>query len=351
MRDSIFSSAMRSFFMALFAMFAICIGLIPLIIVVAALFSALGDTTHTAEPTMMYSEEIVANANGVRKILSKEAPVILKLNISGVIGTEALSQESIRRQLIESRERDLKDDRVKALLLYIDTPGGTAIGANGIYKAIKEYKERYHVPVYAFVDGLCASGGMYVACAADKIYATNVSLIGSVGVLSPSFFNLTQLMEKVGIQALTLTAGKDKDVLNPLRPWREGEQKPIQALIDYYYEDFVNIVASNRPNLDKTKLINEYGANIFNPKQAQEFGYIDASDYSYDMALKELVAELGVKDDYYQVIELQKKNWFSDLFKSEHSFLRGKITHHIQLTPDLDPAIMNQFLYLYRPER
>ena len=351
MRDSIFSSAMRSFFMALFAMFAICIGLIPLFIILAALFGALGDTNHITEPTMLYSEEIVANANGQRKVLSKEAPVILKLNISGVIGTEGLSQDSIRRQLIESRERDLKDDRVKALLLYINTPGGTSIGSNGIYKAIKEYKERYHVPVYAFVDGLCASGGMYVACAADKIYATDVSMIGSVGVLSPSFFNVTQLLEKVGVQALTLTAGKDKDVLNPLRPWKEGEQDSIQALLDYYYEDFVNIVTSNRPKLDKSKLINVYGANIFNPKQALEYGYIDGSDYSYDRALKELVAELGVKDDYYQVIELQKKNWFSDLFKSEHSFLRGRVTHQIQLTPDLDPAIMNKFLYLYRPER
>lgn len=349
MRESIFSSAIRSFFIALFAMLAICISLIPLIIIMAALFTALGDSSHTKEPTMLYSEEIVANADGERKVLSREAPIILKLNIAGIIGTENLSSESIRRLLIESREKDLKDGRVKAILLYIDTPGGTAIGANGIYQAIKEYKERYHVPVYAFVDGLCASGGMYVACAADKIYTTDLSLIGSVGVLSPSFFNLTQLLEKIGVQALTLTAGKDKDVLNPLRPWRPGEQEPIQALIDFYYEDFVKVVVANRPKIDKTKLINEYGANIFNSKQAQEFGFINANGYTYDKALKELVAELDVKDNFYQVIELQKKNWFADLFKSDLALLKGKVTHYIQLSPDLDPALMNQFLYLYRP--
>lgn len=350
MRESIFSSAIRSFFVALFAMIAISIGLIPLFIISAAVIGALSEVSPTAEPETTYTQEIVANADGIRKVLSKDAPVILKLNINGVIGTDHLSMATIRRQLIESREKDLKDNRVKALLLYIDSPGGTVVDSDGIYHAIKAYKEKYKVPVYAYVDGLCASGGMYVACSADKVYASNVSLIGSVGVLSPSFLNFTKLINTLGVEALTLTAGKDKDLMNPLRPWRPGEQDSIQALIDYYYHDFVNTVASNRPGLDKEKLIKDYGANIFNAVQAEEYGYINAAGYSYEKTLKELVEAIGIKDDFYQVIQLEKKSWFSDLFKSELSLLKGNVTHRIQLTPDLDPNLMNQFLYLYRPE-
>lgn len=65
-------------------------------------------------------------------------------------------------------------------LVYINTPGGTVVDADGIYRALLEYKTKYDVPIYAYIDGLCASGGMYVALAADKIFASDVSLIGSV---------------------------------------------------------------------------------------------------------------------------------------------------------------------------
>lgn len=350
MRESIFSSAIRSFFVALFAMIAISIGLIPLFIISAAVIGTLSESSTTTEPETIYTQEIVANAEGRRKVLSKDAPVILKLNVDGVIGTDHLNTTTIRRQLIESRERDLKDNRVKAVLLNINSPGGTVVDSDGIYRAIKLYKERYKVPVYAYVDGLCASGGMYVACSADKVYASDVSLIGSVGVLSPSFFNFTKLINTLGVEALTLTAGKDKDMMNPLRPWRPGEEDSIQALIDYYYHDFVNIVTSNRPKLDKQKLIDVYGANIFNPIQAHEFGYIDASGYSYEKTLKELVEAIGIQDDYYQVIQLDKKSWFAELFRSDLSLFKGTVTHQIKLTPELDPNLMNQFLYLYKSE-
>lgn len=351
MRESIFVSAIRSFFVALFAMIAISIGLIPLFIISAAVISALSSsTTNMEEPDSRYSQEIVANADGVRKVLSKNTPVILKLNIDGIIGTDSLSMEAIRRQLIESREKELKHDRVKGILLYVNSPGGTVIDSDGIYRAIKAYKEKYKVPVYTYVDGLCASGGFYISCAADKIYASDVSLIGSVGVLSPTFLNFTKLINFIGVDALTISAGKDKDLMNPLRPWRPEEPKIVQDLIDFFYQDFVNIVTTNRPEVSKEKLINEYGANIFNAPQAQEYGFINASGYTYEKTLKELVDQLGLKEDNYQVIQLQKKTWFSELFSTELPLLSGVVKHRIELAPELDPNLMNKFLFLYRPE-
>jgi len=293
MRDSIFLSSIRAFFVALFSVAGITFGFFPILILIG-LFS---DTTSST-PTATFTPEIVANAEGKRKVLSGSAPVILKLNIDGVIGIAPLDSDTMRSQLVESREDQLKDNRVKAILLHINSPGGTVVDADGIYRALKAYKEQYKVPVYAYIDGLCASGGMYIAMSADKIYASDASIIGSIGVLSPSFLNFSQLMDKIGIQALTLTAGKGKDELNPLRPWKPGEQDNIQSIIDYYYQQFVDIVVQNRPEVIKEKLINDYGAKIFNPIQAKEIGFINAAGYSLNMTIKDLLKEIGIEDDF-----------------------------------------------------
>ncbi len=269
MRESIVHASLRTFFVSLCWVIGIATG----IFLIMLLFS-LAETTETT-PSADFTADVAPNAEGERKILSKNAPVILKVNIDGTIGEMGLTQQKIEKLLIESREGNLKNDRVKAILLNINTPGGTVNDADGIYRALNNYKKRHNVPVYAFVDGMCASGGMYVASAADKIYATDVSLIGSVGVIAPSYYNLTDLLQKVGVQTLTISAGKGKDELNPLRPWKEGEDAQVKELINYYYGYFVDIVTKARPKLTKDKLVADYGASIFPAQKAQEYGYID----------------------------------------------------------------------------
>lgn len=346
MRESIFFASIRSFFVVLFGIMGLIIGFFLVVIVIGAMVE-----TSEGEPeiTYKYSPEIKPNALGVRKSLSSTAPVILKINFRGILGTEALNRHTIRQQLIESRERSFKDNRVKALLLHIDSPGGTVVDADAIYRAIKDYKETYKVPVFAYVDGLCASGGMYVAASADKIFASDVSIIGSIGVISPSFFNVSQLLDKVGVQSLTLSDGKGKDDLNPLRPWRKGEEDNIKAIIANFYDMFIEIITTNRPELNKAKLIDDYGANIFVATKAKEYGYIDESGYSLNQTLNELAKKIGIEDDYYQVVELESRSWITELFKSEWGLLKGRITHQVALTPDTDPKLLNQYLYLYRP--
>ncbi|MFI5264393.1 MAG: S49 family peptidase, partial [Candidatus Kapaibacterium sp.] len=93
---------------------------------------------------------------------------------------------------VESQEGDFKNNRVKGILLYMDTPGGYSTDSDTIYRLLMEYKKQYKVPIYAYVDGLCASGGMYIAITADKIMASDTSLIGSIGVIAPTFMNFTK---------------------------------------------------------------------------------------------------------------------------------------------------------------
>lgn len=341
MRDSIFYSSIRSFCVTIAAILGIGVGL-TLLILFLGLISGKSQELETT-----YTPEIIADAEGKRKSLSSDVPVILKLNVTGMIGAGSLTKEAVRQQLVESREDSLKDNRVKGILLYINSPGGTVVDADGIYHTIKTYKEQYKVPVYAYIDGLCASGGLYVAMAADQIYSSDSSIIGSIGVIAPSFFNLTDLLEKIGVQSLTLSAGKGKDELNPFRKWKADEGENVKSLIDYFYNSFVDIVVRNRPEINKEKLVNDYGANIFNPEQAKEYGFINASGKSYRETLKELVSKLDLKDENYQVIELKKKTWWSELVNGDSALFTGRIT--VQMPAELDPAMMNQFMYLYKP--
>lgn len=347
MRDSIIYSTFRTFFVTIAWMAALAIGFVFLITLSVKAI----DTKDTAlEIHTTYAPRILANASGIRKSLSKDAPVILRLNINGVIGTKSFNRETINQLLIESRENSLVNDRVKAILLFIDSPGGTQTDSQGIYHLIQEYKERYRVPVYAYVDGLCASGGMYIACAADQIFASETSIIGSVGVIAPTFVNASQLMDKIGLTSLTLYEGKGKDDLNPLRPWKPEEGDNFKGIIDSLYQDFVNVVNKNRPKVDKKRLVEEYGAKIFVAPTAQALGFIDASGVSYNDALRTLAKKIGIDDDYYQVVSMHKETWIADLLQEQNSLLhKGELTHKLDLPMELDSSFNSQFLYMFRP--
>lgn len=336
MRNSLITSSVRSFLLALFGVLGVCIGLIIAILLISIISSSTSDT-----PEKYYNVAVVADATGDRTVKSNKTPVILKLNIFGPIGTELLNMHTVRQQLIESREGDLKNDRVKAVLVHIESPGGTVTDSDGIYRALQWYKEKFKVPVYVFIDGLCASGGLYVAAAGDKVFATDVSLVGSVGVLSPPFFNVVDLMNKLGVISATITAGKDKDAMNPFRKWKEDESQNIEEIIAYFYDHFVNIVVTNRPRISRDKLVQDYGAHVFPAKQAKEIGFVDTDDTNLFDAIKLLAQEIGVDNDYYQVVELQRKNWYADLLKSEFPIANGVIKHRMDLGPEFDPSLSN----------
>jgi signal peptide peptidase SppA len=343
MSNSLIKSSLRAFLIAFFAI----LGILLSFALMALFFSSLSESEESVPNE--YSVEIKPNADGVRKKLAKTAPVILELEINGVIGSLELNQSKIENLLVESRESTLKDDRVKGILLKITSPGGTINDADGIYRALKSYKARYNVPVYAYADGLCASGGMYVACAADKIYASDVTLVGSIGVITSSFMNVHQLKEKLGVSALTVYEGKGKDELNPLRAWKPDEDKTIKEIIKYYYASFVDLIVENRPLVSREALINEYGAQVFPATVSAKIGYIDEAGSSRNSTLKKMLHTLSIEDDFYQVVSLTSTNWLSQLIKTESPAFTGKITHEITYEGQLPAELLNKPLYLYRP--
>jgi signal peptide peptidase SppA len=344
-RESVIFTAMRRFITAIFTVIGIGVGILLFFLLLGG-FSLFKDSSlsTTYEPSVLY------NTTRTKAEFESTDPTILVIDLKGVVGLYKIKTDKMRLQLLDSHNGKLKDTPIKGVLLHINSPGGTVTDADGIYNAIKQYKELYNVPVYAFVDGLCASGGMYIACAADKIYATDASLIGSVGVILNSVLNFSELINTIGIKALTLSAGKGKDDLNPLRPWKEGEEKPYQEIVDYYYKKFVEIVVKNRHNMTQEKLVNEYGAHVYPAPEALSRGYIDAIQNDYFVVLGDLVKQVGLEGKTYQVIEMDDNNWFKDFLEQKTGSMSGTLKHEISMPTGYDVELMNKPLYLYRQE-
>ena len=343
-RESILVSVVRAFCRAFAGVFGIIVGLLIIGFVVVFLAKPRMESDKTALI-------IGTDAEGNRKHLSLSSPAILRINIHGVIGGSDLNSKTIESQLLDSREGALKDSRVKAIFLHINSPGGTAFDSHDIYTKLIRYKAKYDLPIYAYVDGMCASGGMMIACAAEKIFSAPVGIIGSVGVIMGPNFNVAALMERFGIKQVTLSKGKDKDMLSPFREWKPGEDQSLKDIVEYDYNLFVDLVSNARPRLSRTKLVDDYGAQVFNPVTAAEYGYIDDGNSSYNAALTQLVAKAGLKkDEKYQVVELKVLHpVLSGLIEGKSPLSTGKIRHELVIGPDFHPELMNRPLYLYSP--
>lgn len=344
-KESVFVSAVRSFLKAVAVILGIFVALIPVLL----LLSVFGAEIELPSNTKV---TILPDANGKLELFPHNTPVVLEIKIHGVIGTRDLTAETIRNQLVDSR-RGILQERVKAILLHINTPGGGVNDSDIIYRQIKAYKEKYNVPVFAYVEGLCASGGVYVSSAADKIFASPISVIGSVGVYIGPFFNLHQAINKLGIESRILSEGKDKTMMSPWLAWKEGEDESLKKIVASMYERFVNIVTEARPQLDREKLIQDYGAQVFDSVLAEKYGYIDEADQDYKSTMFALLEAARINPAKpYQVVQLQPKhNVLESLIKGTSFLLSGKIKHQLDLGSGDLSEINEQIAYLYIPER
>jgi protease-4 len=310
-QHTILGVALRAFTKALFVIIGIFAGLF-LLILFFSLFS--GDSEEVTPQT---KATVLFNPDGTKSSLKTDSPLILQINLNGVIGAGNYTIDKMRNLLDESQSKPIKEGRVKALFLHINSPGGGAFDSDAIYRLIMAYKLKHNIPVYAYTDQILASGGYYIAVAADKIYASPVGLIGSVGVLVPTMLNFSKLLERFDVETLTIAEGKNKDALNPLRPWTQEDKDYLKPMIDYFYDTFVSVVAERRPKLTKEVLVDTTGAKVFAPPKALEFGYIDEIVQSQNEALLELVKVAGLEGKHYQIVTLDQSNWLQDLFKEE----------------------------------
>lgn len=166
------------------------------------------------------------------------------IEIKGVIGVRGgVLAEDITESL---KKVHANQSKVRGLILKINSPGGSAAQAEAIYDAILRFKKEHgNIPVYAVAEDLCASGGYYIAAAANKIYVSPASLVGSIGVIM-SGFGFTGTMEKLGIERRLLTAGENKGFLDPFSPMNEAQKAHALTMLEQIHQRFIADVKKGR---------------------------------------------------------------------------------------------------------
>ncbi|OGI20562.1 MAG: hypothetical protein A3B68_05830 [Candidatus Melainabacteria bacterium RIFCSPHIGHO2_02_FULL_34_12] len=179
--------------------------------------------------------------------------------------------------VLELVNKATKDPSIKAIVLRINSPGGTVAASQEIYRAL--IKARKKKPIVVTMGDVAASGGYYIASASDAIFANPGTLTGSIGVIT-SYLNFHELLTMIGVKGIVFKAGEFKDIGNPTRPLTEQEKKILQALLDDTYDQFLNDVTKGR-NIPREKVEKIAQGLIYTGKQAKKVGLVDhLGDYS-----------------------------------------------------------------------
>jgi len=193
------------------------------------------------------------------------------IDIQGVI---AMESEANADYIASGLRAAFKDENTAGVIIRINSPGGSPVQSGYINDEIHRLRKEYpDTPLYAVIGDLCASGGYYIASAADKIYADKASLVGSIGVIM-SGFGFVESIEKLGIERRVRHAGKSKAFLDPFSPQKEEELAHIDNLLDGVYQQFIDTVKQGRGDrlIDDDKI---FSGLIWTGEQSIELGLVD----------------------------------------------------------------------------
>jgi len=166
--------------------------------------------------------------------------------IIDVIGVIAEGEAANAKSIINGLRKALKNEKTKGVILNINSPGGSPVQAEYVFTEIKRLKQKYpDIPIHAVVSDICASGGYYIAAAADNIYVNKASMIGSIGVIMNGF-GFVNVMEKLGVDRRLMIAGEHKALMDPFSPVNQDETKHMQTLLDEVHQQFISAVRSGR---------------------------------------------------------------------------------------------------------
>jgi len=232
---------------------------------------------------------------------------IAVIEIDGVIAGSGTTGVITPKSFLEQFEKAEKDDNVKAIVLRVDSPGGTVAASEEVATYVKESTK----PVVVAIGDVGASGAYMVSSQAEKIFANPGSAVGSIGVIT-EIPNVEGLLDKVGVKFTTVTAGKYKDTGSMYRPLTATETALIQGSVDQVYEQFIGIVAEGR-NMPRSKVESLATGWAWNGDQAKDLGLVDEIG-TYRDALK-AAAKLGGIQGEYETITYGSAQ-FEDLLNS-----------------------------------
>jgi len=211
------------------------------------------------------------------------------------------------RAVVERLRRALRDPAVKAVLLELNTPGGSVVASAQIHQAVLQLR-RAGKPVVALLTEVAASGGYYVAAGADRIVADPSTLTGSIGVIVV-LPNLEEFNRRVGLRTVVFKSGRFKDMGNPARALTAEEAALFQKLVDEAYGRFVDVVAQGR-RMDRTRVLRLADGRVYTGAQAYRLGLVDALG-SFDDAVS--TALQLARLSRARVVEYTGAGWLGNL--------------------------------------
>ncbi len=256
------------------------------------------EDTLSKDPGLFVSDKVaLIDVDGV--ILNMEAPGLLRR------GEHPVSL------LTEQLDMARRDASVKAVVLRINSPGGSVTASELMHDEITRYRKKTGKPVVAVMMDVAASGGYYIACACDEIVAQRSSVTGSIGVIM-QMFDLTGTMYKLGIKADAITSGENKAAGSPFKEMTPEQRELFHTMVGKMHEQFIDVVVAGRPKLTREQILTLADGRVYTAQQALDAGLIDRianMRESVDLAKQKSGAKsirlvayrrpLGYKPNYY----------------------------------------------------
>ncbi|GAB4357545.1 MAG: signal peptide peptidase SppA [Gammaproteobacteria bacterium] len=217
-----------------------------------------------------------------------------------VDGLIAAGRDASADNIVAGLRAAFEDDQTAGIILRINSPGGSPVQAGYVFDEIRRLRKKYpDTPLYAVVTDVCASGGYYIAAAADKIYANKASIVGSIGVRMDSF-GFVEALEKLGIERRLLTSGENKGMLDPFLPVDQEEVAHVKGMLRNIHQQFIDIVKAGRGErlADDPRL---FSGLVWTGEQALKLGLVDelrsASEVAREVIGVDTIRDFTPKED------------------------------------------------------
>jgi signal peptide peptidase SppA len=224
----------------------------------------------------------------------KSTPLVHVVRLHGTIGIGTpLKPPLTMESLAETLERAFARKGISAVALIINSPGGSAVQSALIHARIRALADEKNIPVFAFCEDVAASGGYWLACAADEIYADASSIVGSIGVIAAGF-GFVEAIKKLGIERRVHTAGESKSVLDPFQPEKKEDVERLKKLQLDVHEDFKALVQTRRSGKLRGEEAELFSGAFWSGRQALALGLIDGIGHLRDV----MRARFGDKTEF-----------------------------------------------------
>lgn len=246
----------------------------------------------------------------------------------------------------EQMQRAEQDPSVKAVVLRINSPGGTVTCSDSMYEIVKEFRAKTKKPVISSCQEVCASGAYYVACGTDVIMANPTSVVGSIGVIMNTL-DLSGTMAKLGIRSEAIVSGPMKDMGSPFKPLDPQARAVMQGMIDDYYKRFVGVVTSNRNKLtapDQLKTATD--GRVFSGEQAVAMHLADRTGRLEDAI--DLAREMS-KSPGARVIMYKRPYGYTGSVYADANTPQPQANVFLVNLPENDIFLPRGFYYLWQP--